>query len=436
MRQPDQRSERGGDGLPPAAVATIAICTLAYLLDGVVHTVMGPLAPIVARSLHLSIAQLGPLFSANLIGQCIGLIAFPLAVGRIGHRGVVIGTLAGFGLFQMLCGLAQSGEQLFWLRLVTGFFLGGTLPSCLAMIAEAAPPHRRGFIISLMFVGYGTGCALAGIAALPGDWRMVMAGIGAVCLFAAAISWHFLVEPRQADAASSEPVPPPLRGALLLLAPPFGLGTVMLWLLFIAMLTISYCLSSWLPTMLVQVGRSASFASLSVTVFGLGGIVAGLVVGALMDRFGQIRVLVGCFLGATVLFVWIGQVLATATPVFLMTLLVADGFCALGAYAGINVVLAGFYPVHLRALGIGVTKSVGRVGTVLAPILIGLALTNQVAETTVTSLFAVPTALCVAALLVIANARRVTTRRENETGKRAGTEPARLQTADRTGSGL
>ena len=29
----------------------------------------------------------------------------------------------------------------------------------------------------------------------------------------------------------------------------------MLWALFISMLTISYCLNSWLPTLLVEVGR-------------------------------------------------------------------------------------------------------------------------------------------------------------------------------------
>ena len=35
----------------------------------------------------------------------------------------------------------------------------------------------------------------------------------------------------------------------------------MLWLLFICMLTVSYCLNSWLPTLLVKVGRTAEFGS-------------------------------------------------------------------------------------------------------------------------------------------------------------------------------
>ena len=43
----------------------------------------------------------------------------------------------------------------------------------------------------------------------------------------------------------------------------------MLWLLFVAMLTISYCLNSWLPTMLVDVGLDETFAALSVSIFWL-----------------------------------------------------------------------------------------------------------------------------------------------------------------------
>ena len=79
----------------------------------------------------------------------------------------------------------------------------------------------------------------------------------------------------------------------------------------------------------------------------------------------------------------------------------------LGAYAGINVVLASFYPHHLRALGIGMTKSIGRVGTVIAPVLIGFGLDAGMQQTMVMSLFAAPAVLAAVALLVIAATRRV-----------------------------
>jgi MFS family permease len=87
-------------------------------------------------------------------------------------------------------------------------------------------------------------------------------------------------------------------------------------------------------------------------------------------------------------------------------LLAVCGFFVLGAYGGVNVVLATFYPASLRATGIGWTKSVGRIGTLLAPILIGAALSAGVPETSIMSLFAVPAMLAALALLVIAACSR------------------------------
>jgi hypothetical protein len=82
-------------------------------------------------------------------------------------------------------------------------------------------------------------------------------------------------------------------------------------------------------------------------------------------------------------------------------LLAAAGFFSLGAYGGINVVLAAFYPDALRATGIGWAKSVGRLGTVIAPILIGLALEAGVGGTTVMALFAIPAVMGALALIAI-----------------------------------
>jgi MFS family permease len=396
-----------GGRLSAAAVRIVAICSIAYFLDGVVHTVMGPLAPSIAGALRLSNAELGPIFSANLIGQCFGLVLFPLVAARTGHRPVVILTMVGFGLFQLLSGFAQDGQQLFLLRLATGFFLGGSLPSCLAMVTAAAPVERRGFIITILFTGYGAGCAIAGLVSLLfilGGWRMAMILIGAVCLLASLVAWRWLEEP-EVPAGENYVKPGPAGGALSLLGRPYLIGTLMLWLLFISMLTISYCLNSWLPILMVQVGRDPALASMSVSIFGLGGIIAALGVGALIDRFGPTRVLVTSLLASAILLLWLGQVLATAETWLLVLLLVMAGLFGLGAYAGINVVLASFYPHQLRAIGIGITKSVGRVGTVIAPVLIGLALTAGMAETTILSLFAAPAVLAALSLIVIAATR-------------------------------
>lgn len=399
------------DRLSPATLLLIGLCSLVYLLDGLSHSILGPLAPAIARTLQLSNAQLGPIFSANLVGQCIGLVLMPMFAGRIGQRGVVLICLAGFGLAQAGSALANDATGLFAWRLVTGVFLGGCLPSCLALVTAAAPEKRRGLAIMMLFIGYGIGATVAGLIANAfaefGGWRAAMVAIGLACLATLAISWLWLREIHDTESdGGDEAGPTQGSGVLALFSPGYLLGTLMLWMLFICMLTISYCLNSWLPTLLVEVGRSERFAALSVSVFSLGGIIAALGVGVLIDRFGARRTLVTLLTISTALLFAIGQVLATASEYMLMMLLAACGFFVLGAYGGVNVVLATFYPARLRALGIGWAKSASRFGTVIAPVLIGAGLSAGMTGTTVMSLFALPALLAVISLAAIAVAGR------------------------------
>jgi MFS family permease len=391
-------------------IVLIGICSLIYFLDGLIHSILGPLAPDMARSLTLSNAELGPIFSANLIGQCIGLVAFPVLASRMGQRAIVIACVLGFALGQCGSALADGATSLFVWRLVTGVFLGGCLPSCLAIVTAEAPSQRRGLAIMTLFMGYGLGATVAGLVAAVladgGGWRAAMVVVGAVCFVAAAIAWRWLRIPTQDGDASGEIAGENKASAFGILAPRYRAGTLMLWLLFIAMLTISYCLNSWLPTLLVEVGREQSLAAISVSIFSFGGIVAALIIGLLIDRLGAMRTLISFVAISAVLLYAVGQVLASASAEMLLALLGACGFFVLGAYGGVNVVLASFYPEHLRAIGIGWAKSVGRVGTVIAPVLIGLGLSAGVAETTVMSLFALPAVVAVLSLVAIAAVAR------------------------------
>jgi MFS family permease len=394
------RSAQGVARVP----AVLVVCTLVYLLDGLVHSILGPIAPAVEKSLALTHVEMGPIFSANLIGQLFGLIVFPLIAAKLGNRRVVIITATGFGLFQCATAFAGGGNGLFVMRLMTGVFLGGALPTCLAMVTAVAPAHRRGLAITALFTGYGLGATIAGLIVGifgPDGWRIAMFAIGGCCLATALLALLWLGWRRGPQAHSALEGLGATLNPLAVLSPALLIGTVMLWLLFISMLTISYCLNSWLPLLLVDVGYSPSVAAISITTFSLGGIIAALGVGLLIDRFGALPVLITFLAISTAMLFGIGQVLATASPPVLLALLGVCGFFVLGAYGGVNVVLASYYPEAVRAIGIGWTKSVGRIGTIIAPILIGIALSSGVRETTVMSLFALPAALATLSLVVI-----------------------------------
>ena len=133
-------------------------------------------------------------------------------------------------------------------------------------------------------------------------------------------------------------------------------------------------------------------------------------IGLLIDRFGAMRTLIAFLVMAAVSLFALGRVLESGSTELLLVLLGAGGFFALGAYGGVNVVLASFYPDSLRAVGIGWAKSIGRIGTVVAPVLIGIALTAGIGEATVMSLVALPALVAAGSLAAIALTARGTAR--------------------------
>jgi MFS family permease len=389
-------------GLDRGNLVLVALCSLAFFLDCLIPAMMGPLAPGMARSLHLSRTGLGAVFSANLIGQCIGLVTIPLAAGRCGHRNIILWTTLGFAISQGMTTFVLDRDMLMASRLITGIFLGGALPSCIAAVTQRTPAARRGIAIMLLLTAYGLGGTAAGFLGSlfveGADWRIAFAMTGAASLLAALACWRWLKEP-PTDECSGGTVPQ--RRLIDIVSPPLLGGTLLLWLMFICALTIYYCLSSWLPTLLIDIGRSPRLAAYAVGSYTSGGVLSGLLIGPLMDRLGPHRVLSVFFAIASVLLFAIGQGMEDLSETSLLALLATCGFFMLGAYGGINVVLAGYYPPALRAFGVGCAKSAGRLGTVLPPIGIGYGLSQGIEAGTIVSLFALPAVFVMLALLLI-----------------------------------
>ncbi|MEO6368827.1 MAG: MFS transporter, partial [Steroidobacteraceae bacterium] len=396
-------------GLDRKNLVLVALCSLAFFLDCLIPALMGPLAPVIAQSLHLSRTELGAVFSANLVGQCIGLVTIPLAAVRLGHRNIIIWSMLGFAVAQLLTTFVPDRDMLVASRLIAGIFLGGALPSCIAAVTQATPVARRGIAIMLLLTAFGLGGAAAGFLAslfLDGEeWRLAFSITGCACLLAVLACWRWLEEP-PVDELPAHSRTGARRRLIDIVSPPLLGGTLLLWLMFIGALTIYYCLSSWLPTLLIDIGRSPQLAAYAVGSYTTGGVISGLLIGPLIDRFGAHRLLSLFFAIAAILLFAIGQGIDALSDATLLALLATCGFFMLGAYGGINVVLAGYYPAALRAFGVGCAKSAGRLGTVLPPIAIGYGLSQGMKAETIVSLFAVPAVLVTLALLLIRRQQR------------------------------
>jgi len=155
----------------------LGVCALVVMLDGFDIQSIGYVAPAVAQDLHLSYAQLSPVFASGLLGLTIGaLICGPLA-DWFGRRIlIIVGTLF-FAVFTLATAMVGSVNSLIFLRFVSGLGLGGVLPNTIALTSEFCPRRRHGTMVMVMNSGFPLGSALGGFAAAPiipaYGWRSV-----------------------------------------------------------------------------------------------------------------------------------------------------------------------------------------------------------------------------------------------------------------------
>jgi MFS transporter, AAHS family, 4-hydroxybenzoate transporter len=391
-------------------VLVVVLCSVAYVLDGISQVMLGPLAPGIAKTLSLSRAELGPVFSASLAGQSVGLMLISMLPSRFGYRPVLAACVVGYGLLEIVTALVTTRDHLIALRFLTGIGIGGSLPICLALVSEHAAGRRRGAAVMTLAFAYGVGGFLAGLVAAQfqegESWRHAFALIGALSAVIGVFCWFWVEESpsylasRSTELPTKEKTPAPSAAPWRLFSPGMLLGTLMMWLIFIACLAVQNSLFSWLSTLLVGMGRNPEFAALSVSALSLGGLIAMPIIGVLVDRFGSVKVLSAFFMASVPLLILLGAKLGSASETELLILAALAGFALLGGYGGANVILSEYYPPHLRSIGIGWTKSASRIGTIMAPIMVGLALAWGVTEQNIIIILAFPPLLVVAALLV------------------------------------
>src|SRR5205823_10092040 len=72
---------------------TVALCFLAVVLEGFDIQSMGLAAPRLAPALHLTRGQLGPVFSASIVGLLIGAVVLGRIADRVGRKPSLIVSL-------------------------------------------------------------------------------------------------------------------------------------------------------------------------------------------------------------------------------------------------------------------------------------------------------------------------------------------------------
>ncbi len=383
---------------------------LAMLADGYDISALASAAPELARSWHILPVDFGPALSASLFGILLGAPALGLVGDRFGRRGAVIVGCVIFGLGTLACVAAVNLHQIAAFRFVTGIGIGGLMPNAIALNSELSPKRLRATLVILMFTGITAGSTLASAIQawlIPRYGWPIMFWIGGLgpLLIAAMLPFtlpesvkYLSVHPdRRAEllttlrrlrpdlaiAADAEIVAapaPPAGGTGLAQLFTGGLAwiTPLLWCCFATVLMVHYFLLSWLPLMLVNSGMSTQESGIATGYYFLGGTIGGLLISLVLGRFGYTAISL-LFVAAIPAIAALG---APGLPPQSIALVAAlAGFAALGAQFGNNAASGLLYPTAIRARGVGWALGIGRVGSILGPLvggtLIGMKLPFQ-----------------------------------------------------------
>src|SRR6266851_7093550 len=132
------------------------------LIDGYDIGAIAFAAPSLVRAWGLKPGELGPVFSASLVGILFGSALFGWVGDRYGRKAALVASNLLFGVFTLAAAYATNLDQMFWLRLLAGLGIGGVIPNVVAINAESAPRRLRATLAII-----AVGCVPLG-GAIPG----------------------------------------------------------------------------------------------------------------------------------------------------------------------------------------------------------------------------------------------------------------------------
>jgi MFS transporter, AAHS family, 4-hydroxybenzoate transporter len=384
-------------------IMVAVLCAATLLMEGFDSQGISYAAPSMIRDWHISAPGFAAAFSAGLTGALAGVLALSTAADYFGRRAIIVICTAAAGVLTLITPAVHDLNSLTVLRLLTGFALGGTIPNTISVTAEFGPQRARATLITIMVCGIGLGAAAGGpIAAqlIPRfGWQAVFYAGGAFALALSLLLFFALPEsprllalkpgrdarvaallrkmfPHEALSPQATFVNREERRAGLTVSHLFAEGrgamTIVIWLMFALNMLDMYLLRSWLPTVFTSAGFSLQRAALTSSVLDGAGILGTVAVGWVLDRLNPCRVLALLYFAGGVFTALIG--FSIISPNLVVGAVALAGVGLLAAQNASNAVVVSLYPTYVRSTSIGWAIGVGRIGSIVGPLLGGLML--------------------------------------------------------------
>jgi DHA2 family multidrug resistance protein len=153
----------------------VLMVQLSNMLFGMTITLANLVLPQVRGTFSATQDEISWVITLNLIATAVATPMTGWLSSRLGWRNLMFGTVLGFTISSLLCGLAGSLETLILARIAQGFFGGPIMPMGQAVLLATFPPHLQPAALMMWGVGavFGpvVGPILGSIATEAYNWR-------------------------------------------------------------------------------------------------------------------------------------------------------------------------------------------------------------------------------------------------------------------------
>ena len=140
------------------ALVIVAACTmLATLIQSLDSTIANVALPYMQGSMSASQDEIDWVLTSYIISCAIMTAPTGFLAARFGRTRLFVASVAGFTLASVLCGMAQSVEQIVLFRLVQGACGGALVPLSQTVLMEIFPLEKRAAALTMWGIGVQVG---------------------------------------------------------------------------------------------------------------------------------------------------------------------------------------------------------------------------------------------------------------------------------------
>ena len=419
----------GQKGMTGFAWVLLITCAILMAIDGYDNTAFSLAVSSMAADWGMAKSDFGWIMSVQNIGLIFGAVVFGYIGDRVGRKKSMLIALALFSVMTLLTAYCQHIVGMCIVRVLCTLGVGGLTPSIVTMSNDFAPESGKMKRVTTLFVGMNCGSALTGVvaAALLGSvgWHGIfwVGFVTPAIMFVWVLIWmpesvcwlaatngvkgrdntaqiskvmrrvrrdlelpanvQYIYNAKvneKKHKTDSESFKKLFQGRMKYITP-------LLWLNFIICLFVAYFFKSWMPTILTVKGFDTTTASWMTSLMMIGSMVGSASIGFILDKIGLRK---AAIFPIIIFFVAVAFGAAPAEMSITIALIILLGYCQSSCYDVNPAMTPLFYPIKLRGTASGLNLGIGRIGSLLAPVVGGYMLASAMPVSTMFIIVVLP----------------------------------------------